>query len=211
VTRELAAAREEIQALKARTAQATAAEAEARQASQLSGAEQQKVLEREREKADAVTRELAAAREEIQALEARLAQTTEADAVTREEARPAQTTAAELEAKQASQENSQSRSMNIFATESTAQSTSGDKLINRAEMLTQQGNISAARAVLQRALDAGSLQATFLLAETYDPRVLTSWGVHGTQGNPAKARELYKRAYEGGVELAKQRIEAIQK
>jgi hypothetical protein len=141
-----------------------------------------------------VTRELAAAREEIQALKARTAQVT----------------AAELEARQASQENSQSRSLNIFAAPSMAQSKSGEKLINRAEILTRQGNIGAARTVLQSALDVGSPQAAYLLAETYDPRVLNSWGVHGTQGNSAKARELYKRAYEGGVELAKQRIEAIQ-
>ena len=57
-----------------------------------------------------------------------------------------------------------------------------------------QGNIGAARIVLERAAETGSAPALFALAETYDPAVLSAWGTFGTQGDVAKAQELYAKA-----------------
>ena len=48
-----------------------------------------------------------------------------------------------------------------------------------------------------------------MLAETYDARVLQSWRTSGISGDRAKARELYERARAGGIEDAKERIEAL--
>ena len=51
--------------------------------------------------------------------------------------------------------------------------------------------------------------ALFALAETYDPFVLSEWKTFGTQGDAAKARELYTRALAGGVTQAKERLKAL--
>jgi hypothetical protein len=83
------------------------------------------------------------------------------------------------------------------------------KLIARASALLGQGNIGAARVVLERASEAGSAMASFMLAETYDPAVLTAWGTYGTRGEMTKARELYRKAQAGGIEEAKNRLNAL--
>lgn len=77
------------------------------------------------------------------------------------------------------------------------------KLIARASILLEQGNIGAARIVLERAVGMGSAQASFALAETYDPLILPNLGTYGTQGDLAKARTLYARAEAGGGKEAK--------
>ena len=82
-------------------------------------------------------------------------------------------------------------------------------LLARAKALLDQGNIGAARAVLERAAETGSAQATFALAETYDPNVLATWRTYGTRGDGTKARALYARAYDGGIKAAKDRSDAL--
>src|SRR5260370_22097500 len=47
------------------------------------------------------------------------------------------------------------------------------RLIARARALLGQGNIGAARIVLERAAETGSARASFTLAETYDPVILS--------------------------------------
>jgi TPR repeat protein len=79
----------------------------------------------------------------------------------------------------------------------------------RAVALLAQGDIGSARIVLERAADMGSAQASFALAETYDPLVLLAWGTLGTQGDARKARELYAKAQAGGVQEAKDRLSAL--
>jgi hypothetical protein len=69
------------------------------------------------------------------------------------------------------------------------------RLMARASTLLGQDNISAARIVLKRAVETGSAEASFALAETYDPRVLSRWGAYRTRGDVSKARELYAKAW----------------
>jgi TPR repeat protein len=82
------------------------------------------------------------------------------------------------------------------------------RLLARAKLLLEQGDVGAARSVLERAVEAGSAPALFALAETYDPAVLSAWGTVGTQGDPGKARELYGQAFAHGVVAAKDRLNA---
>jgi hypothetical protein len=84
------------------------------------------------------------------------------------------------------------------------------RLLARASALLRQADISGARSLLEHALERGSARAAFMLAETYDVRVLQSWGARGISGDLPKARELYARAQAGGIEDAKGRIEALQ-
>ena len=83
------------------------------------------------------------------------------------------------------------------------------RLMGRASTLLAQGNIGAARIVLERAAETGSAEASFALAETYDPLVLTKWGTYGTRGEATKARELYGKAQAGGIQEANDRINAL--
>ena len=83
------------------------------------------------------------------------------------------------------------------------------KLIARASALLGQGNIGAARIVLERAAESGNAQASFMLAETYDPVILPAWGTYGTRGEAAKAREHYAKAHAGGIREAKDRLDAL--
>ncbi|TQF32378.1 hypothetical protein [Bradyrhizobium sp. UNPA324] len=85
------------------------------------------------------------------------------------------------------------------------------RLIPRARALLDQGNIGAARIVLELAAEKDIAQATFMLAETYDPAVLSAWGTYGTRGEAAKARELYAKAQRGGIREAKERLDALQR
>jgi hypothetical protein len=56
--------------------------------------------------------------------------------------------------------------------------------------------------VLQYTLDKGSARAAFLLAETYNGRMLRTWGTYGTRPDNEKARELYAQAAAAGIEAA---------
>ncbi|WP_334432570.1 hypothetical protein [Bradyrhizobium sp. AZCC 1610] len=83
------------------------------------------------------------------------------------------------------------------------------RLIARARTLLVQGNIGAARIVLEHAVETGSARASFTLAETYDPVILSTWGTYGTRGDAIKARELYAKAHAGGILGAKDRLERL--
>ena len=49
----------------------------------------------------------------------------------------------------------------------------------------------------------------FLLAETFDPNVLSRMGVLGIRGDSAKAREFYVQARAMGIAQAGERMEAL--
>ena len=84
------------------------------------------------------------------------------------------------------------------------------RLIERAELLLEQGNIGAARNMFDRAAELGSTEALFWLAETYDPLILSMRQTVGTKSDVAKARELYGRALAAGMSQASARLEALQ-
>ena len=82
-------------------------------------------------------------------------------------------------------------------------------LVARASVLIGQGDIGAARLVLERAVEMGSAQASFAVAETYDPLILAKWGTYGTRGDARKAQGLYAKANAAGIQEAKARLEAL--
>jgi uncharacterized protein HemY len=84
------------------------------------------------------------------------------------------------------------------------------RLIARANLLLDQGNVGAARNMLDRAAEMGSAEALLGLAETYDPLLLSARQTFGTQGDIDKARELYGRALARGANTAKVRLDALQ-
>jgi len=75
-------------------------------------------------------------------------------------------------------------------------------LLARAERLIRSGDISGARLVLEHLVERGDARATFLLAQTCDPRMLRAWRVHGLRPDPERARALYARAEEARAEEA---------
>jgi septal ring factor EnvC (AmiA/AmiB activator) len=83
------------------------------------------------------------------------------------------------------------------------------RLVAYARVLVDRGDIGSARIVLQRAADMGNAQASFALAETYDPFILSKWGTYGTRGDAKRALDLYAKALAGGIKEAKDRSDAL--
>lgn len=84
-----------------------------------------------------------------------------------------------------------------------------DRLVSRADELFRKGDVSGARLLLERALASGNARAAFLLAETFDPNVLSKLGALGIRGDAAKAREFYAQARALGMAQAGERMEAL--
>jgi hypothetical protein len=84
-----------------------------------------------------------------------------------------------------------------------------DRLTTRADELFHKGDVSGARLLLERSVENGNARAAFLLAETFDPHVLSKLGVMGIRGDAAKAREFYAKAQALGIAQAGERIEAL--
>jgi TPR repeat protein len=82
-------------------------------------------------------------------------------------------------------------------------------LVAYAHVLLDRGDIGSARIVLQRAADMGSAEASFALAESYDPLVSSKWGTDGTNGDTKRALDLYAKALAGGIKEAKERSDAL--
>src|ERR1700738_633649 len=250
LTRELASARKEAEARSALLAAAHAEVLQARETNTAIAAEQKLALASERDRADALTRELTSVRNErkagnwqIAALNAFRALHSREPAVDSSQERMAESSSRTIEAKaplpeQISGEAVASTSGRSSASElprpepqSTAHEAASDldpkvgmgterstsasdasrelRLLARANALLRQADISGARPVLEHALERGSARAGFMLAETYDARVLQSWRARGISGDLTKARELYERAQAGGIEDAKERIETL--
>jgi TPR repeat protein len=81
-------------------------------------------------------------------------------------------------------------------------------LVARAERLIKLGDISGARLLLERAASRGNPQATYLLAQTCDPKMLRSWNVQGLKPDPDRARALYAKAAQDGISDAQSLAEA---
>jgi hypothetical protein len=84
-----------------------------------------------------------------------------------------------------------------------------DRLLNRGEAFLAQGDVAAARLVLERAAEARDARAALTLGSTFDPNVLRRMGVVGVQPDPEQARSWYERAAEFGSGEANQRLTAL--
>ncbi|MDB5651887.1 MAG: hypothetical protein JWL62_3407 [Hyphomicrobiales bacterium] len=80
------------------------------------------------------------------------------------------------------------------------------RLAGKAAEAIRSGDIASARLVLEHAARAGDATALYALAETYDPRVLVKMRVQGMTGDADRARALYQRALDSGVEEARSRL-----
>ena len=190
LARELAAARQEIEAR-------AAAARKAAEVAEAAAAQQRQALEEERHRANTPAGEPAAAPRTIE--------------VATGAASPPDTRSARIETNAALTlpTNKDTGVLDRPASAETHVAAEAQKLLARAGLFQSQGDISAARIVLERALDMGSAEAGYRLAETYDPKMLSLWRTLGTRGDPAKARELYARAYADGIEQAKDRMNAL--
>src|SRR6266851_122645 len=254
VARELASARKEVDARSALLAATHAAVLQVTETNRAIAAEQKLALTSERDRADALTRELTSVRNELEAgnrqiaaLNALRALHSREPALDRSQERMAESSSRASEGKGRSPEQISGKAVASTSERSsvselprpeapsaareaasdlvpkvaagTERSTSGSaapsslvdeqRLLARATAFLGQADINGARLLLQHALERGSARAAFMLAETYDAHVLQSWRASGISGDRTKARELYERAQAGGIEDAKERIEAL--
>lgn len=82
-------------------------------------------------------------------------------------------------------------------------------LIARGRSYFAAGDVAAARLLLRRAAVEGDSRAALALGGTYDPIVLKELGAIGFAGDPAQARDWYRRAAELGSADAPQRLEQL--
>jgi hypothetical protein len=83
------------------------------------------------------------------------------------------------------------------------------ELVRSGDALLSRGNVTAARAIYERAAAMGSAQAALALGTTYDPRRLWTLGVFGMVGDKERARQWYLRAEQLGHPEAKARMAAL--
>ena len=85
---------------------------------------------------------------------------------------------------------------------------SGDlqRMAGHAARAIRNGDIAGARAILQRAAEAGDATALFALAQTWDPEVLAKMRVRGMSGDATKAEALYSQAADAGVAAAREHL-----
>jgi hypothetical protein len=82
-------------------------------------------------------------------------------------------------------------------------------LLKRGKDLIANGDIAAARLVLQRAAEANDVEATLALAATYDPYVLRELKVYSFAADAGMARAWYEKARELGSPAALRRLEML--
>jgi hypothetical protein len=82
-------------------------------------------------------------------------------------------------------------------------------LLKHGENLIRNGDLAAARLVLQRAAEAKSAEAALTLAATYDPVILRELRVYGFVSDVGMARSWYEKAQEFGSAAASQRLEIL--
>ncbi|WP_246583774.1 hypothetical protein [Bradyrhizobium iriomotense] len=232
LARDFAKANRELDAQTERVSKASEDVARIKQAGERESAELRSLLQRERERAEGLERDLVLARRDNGALAAKTPFAASPPATTgkalREEppsapARPIQSRPVQdgpvqdklIQHKSVGDRPVQDKAI-AARSRGDAQvrfndSVQVEKLIARASALLEQGDIGSARIVLERAAEMGSAKASFALAETYDPLILPNFGTYGTQGDSAKAQDLYARAEAGGIKEAKARFEALRR
>lgn len=83
-------------------------------------------------------------------------------------------------------------------------------LLKRGQDSLKNGDLVAARLLLQRAAAGGSADGAFALAQTFDPAVIARLGAVGVVPDAAKAREWYQKAAHLGSGLAAQQVANFQ-
>jgi hypothetical protein len=71
-------------------------------------------------------------------------------------------------------------------------------LRTRGDELMGMGDVATARLYFERAADAGDAHAALLAGHTYNPEILSGFGVRGMQGDMAEAEKWYQRAADLG-------------
>jgi hypothetical protein len=84
-----------------------------------------------------------------------------------------------------------------------------DFLVKRGVGLITEGDIVAARILLQRAAELRDARAAFALGATYDPIMLTMLQAHGVTADARVALDWYKKASEFGSHEASQRLNVL--
>jgi hypothetical protein len=82
-------------------------------------------------------------------------------------------------------------------------------LLKRGKDLIANGDLAAARLVLQRAAEANDAEAALALGATYDPFVLRELKVYGFTADAAAARAWYEKARVFGSAAASRRLEML--
>jgi hypothetical protein len=181
------------------------------------------VLQEERGKADGLARDLAAARREIETQAAELKKAADKTAEKQQLAELRQALRQSESQREVLAKELRGQTVNLLPklepvidkpvaarqSPTVAPPKPEERLMARARQLVEQGNISAARSMLERAADGGNARAIFALAETYDSNMLSAWGAVGMHGDATKAEELYRKALAGGVEEANARLKAL--
>jgi hypothetical protein len=172
LARESSAARQELASLQASRERTASAEV----------SELKKALEQERARAQALAQEKTAAME-------KLASVTQAKFPDRYVS--LETSSVTADPVEAPPNTASVDSRSVSHTGSTVP---GNPLVERADALLRRGDVSGARLLLERALDDGDARAVLLLAQSFDPQVLSALGVRGMRGDLAKAEELRAKA-----------------
>jgi len=82
-------------------------------------------------------------------------------------------------------------------------------LIGRSQKLVSEGDIGAARTLLQHAAEAGDARAALALGGTYDPIMLAILQARGVAADISLARDWYKKASELGSPEAEERLKLL--
>jgi hypothetical protein len=82
-------------------------------------------------------------------------------------------------------------------------------LIERSQKLLTEGEVGAARALLQHAGEAGDARAALALGGTYDPIILAILQARGVAADVSSARDWYKKASDLGSQEAQERLRLL--
>jgi len=84
-----------------------------------------------------------------------------------------------------------------------------ERVIRRSQELMSEGDVGAARTLLQGAAETGDARAALALGATYDPIMLATLRAHSVTADVALARDWYKRASDFGSKEAQQRLNLL--
>ncbi|WP_342710726.1 hypothetical protein AAFG13_00020 [Bradyrhizobium sp. B124] len=223
LTAELARVRRDLETQVALSSKAGDVATQEKKAAESATAELRQSLQKEHDRAEALTSELARAQRDIERQVALASRAGDEAAQLKQLKEAAESMTAELRqslkkerdrTEAPGREPTLAQAAEAAATEqpAVAEAQGGPeaaRLLMRASALLGQGDIGAARIVLEHAVETGNAQASFMLAETYDPLVLSTWKTYGTRGDVTKARELYAKALAGGIQRARDRSVAL--